>query len=46
VQDEESAALLREWGCDYLQGALVGLASIERPWGGTGPGDRRKSVRL
>ncbi len=45
VQDEESAALLREWGCDYLQGALVGLASIERPWGGTVPVDRRKSVR-
>jgi diguanylate cyclase (GGDEF)-like protein len=26
VQDEEAAALLTEWGCDYLQGALVGLA--------------------
>src|SRR5215470_12058371 len=32
VQDEEAAALLAEWGCDYLQGALVGLASDERPW--------------
>ena len=32
VQDEASAALLREWGCDALQGALVGHASIERPW--------------
>jgi EAL domain-containing protein (putative c-di-GMP-specific phosphodiesterase class I) len=32
VQDEESAALLLDWGCDYLQGALVGRASIERPW--------------
>jgi diguanylate cyclase (GGDEF)-like protein len=32
VQDEESAAMLRDWGCDYLQGALVGRASIERPW--------------
>jgi diguanylate cyclase (GGDEF)-like protein len=32
VQDEEAAALLADWGCDYLQGALVGLASAERPW--------------
>jgi diguanylate cyclase (GGDEF)-like protein len=32
VQDEESAALLREWGCDYIQGRLIGLATPERPW--------------
>src|SRR5205823_4806046 len=32
VQDEEAAGLLRGWGCDYLQGALIGLASVERPW--------------
>jgi EAL domain-containing protein (putative c-di-GMP-specific phosphodiesterase class I) len=32
VQDEEAAALLTQWGCDYMQGALVGLASTERPW--------------
>jgi diguanylate cyclase (GGDEF)-like protein len=32
VQDEASAALLAEWGCDYLQGVLVGLASAARPW--------------
>jgi diguanylate cyclase (GGDEF)-like protein len=32
VQDEQAAATLRAWGCDYLQGALIGLASIERPW--------------
>jgi diguanylate cyclase (GGDEF)-like protein len=32
VQDEEAAAALAEWGCDYLQGALVGLASPDRPW--------------
>jgi EAL domain-containing protein (putative c-di-GMP-specific phosphodiesterase class I) len=32
VQDEEAAAMLQGWGCDYLQGALVGLASTERPW--------------
>ncbi len=33
VQDEESALLLRDWGCDYIQGRLIGLASSERPWG-------------
>lgn len=32
VQDEETAKLLSEWGCDYLQGALIGLASDTRPW--------------
>jgi diguanylate cyclase (GGDEF)-like protein len=32
VQDDESAALLRDWGCDYIQGRLIGLASAERPW--------------
>jgi EAL domain-containing protein (putative c-di-GMP-specific phosphodiesterase class I) len=32
VQDEEAAKLLAEWGCDYLQGQLIGLASLERPW--------------
>jgi EAL domain-containing protein (putative c-di-GMP-specific phosphodiesterase class I) len=32
VQDEPSAAMLAGWGCDYLQGALVGLASTEKPW--------------
>ncbi len=32
VQDEETAKLLAEWGADYLQGALIGLASAERPW--------------
>jgi EAL domain-containing protein (putative c-di-GMP-specific phosphodiesterase class I) len=35
VQDEAAAAMLADWGCDYLQGALVGLASTERPWLGT-----------
>jgi diguanylate cyclase (GGDEF)-like protein len=33
VQDEESAVMLREWGCDYIQGRLIGLASSQRPWG-------------
>jgi diguanylate cyclase (GGDEF)-like protein len=32
VQDERAAAILATWGCDYLQGALVGLAATERPW--------------
>jgi EAL domain-containing protein (putative c-di-GMP-specific phosphodiesterase class I) len=32
VQDEQSAAMLRDWGCDYIQGRLIGLASSERPW--------------
>ena len=34
VQDEAAAKLLAEWGADYLQGALIGLASAERPWAG------------
>jgi EAL domain-containing protein (putative c-di-GMP-specific phosphodiesterase class I) len=33
VQDEEAANMLRDWGCDYIQGRLIGLASGERPWG-------------
>jgi EAL domain-containing protein (putative c-di-GMP-specific phosphodiesterase class I) len=32
VQDEEAAGLLRDWGCDYIQGRLIGLASAARPW--------------
>lgn len=32
VQDEEAAKLLAGWGCDYLQGALIGLANGDRPW--------------
>jgi diguanylate cyclase (GGDEF)-like protein len=36
VQDEESATMLRDWGCDYIQGRLIGLASAERPWGTQG----------
>ncbi|MDO9414212.1 MAG: phosphodiesterase [Pseudolabrys sp.] len=32
VQDEAAAQMLKEWGCDYLQGALTGLACPERPW--------------
>jgi EAL domain-containing protein (putative c-di-GMP-specific phosphodiesterase class I) len=32
VQDERAAQTLQAWGCDYLQGALIGLATPERPW--------------
>jgi diguanylate cyclase (GGDEF)-like protein len=32
VQNEEAAQLLSGWNCDYLQGALIGLATPERPW--------------
>lgn len=32
VQDDAAAETLQAWGCDYLQGALVGLAATERPW--------------
>jgi EAL domain-containing protein (putative c-di-GMP-specific phosphodiesterase class I) len=32
VQDEAAAKTLAAWGCDYLQGALIGLAATERPW--------------
>ncbi len=32
VQDDESAAMLSDWGCDYIQGQLIGLASSKRPW--------------
>ncbi len=32
VQDEESVELLRNWGCDYIQGQLIGLATPVRPW--------------
>jgi EAL domain-containing protein (putative c-di-GMP-specific phosphodiesterase class I) len=24
--------MLRDWGCDYIQGRLIGLASSKRPW--------------
>jgi diguanylate cyclase (GGDEF)-like protein len=32
VQDERSAAMLADWGYDYMQGSFVGLASLERPF--------------
>ncbi|MGD9924550.1 MAG: putative bifunctional diguanylate cyclase/phosphodiesterase [Pseudorhodoplanes sp.] len=33
VQDEQSAAILAAWGCDYLQGEHIGLARLD--WYGT-----------
>jgi diguanylate cyclase (GGDEF)-like protein len=35
VQDEQAALLLHDWGCDYIQGRLIGLASAARPWQAT-----------
>jgi diguanylate cyclase (GGDEF)-like protein len=40
VQSEEDAQMLRDWGCDYLQGALIGLAQTERPWVAAVPSGR------
>jgi diguanylate cyclase (GGDEF)-like protein len=37
VQDAEAANLLRDWGCDYIQGRFIGLASDVRPWLGDAP---------
>jgi diguanylate cyclase (GGDEF)-like protein len=32
VQTEADAAMLRDWGVDYLQGHLYGTARIDDPW--------------
>jgi diguanylate cyclase (GGDEF)-like protein len=37
VQDEETARQLAAWGCDFLQGAHVGRASLTAPWGESAP---------
>lgn len=34
VQDEQAAAMLAEWGCDYLQGAYTGRATLALPSAG------------
>jgi EAL domain-containing protein (putative c-di-GMP-specific phosphodiesterase class I) len=34
VQDEEAARLLTQYGCDCLQGELIGLATSQRLWRG------------
>jgi EAL domain-containing protein (putative c-di-GMP-specific phosphodiesterase class I) len=39
VQSEAAAEQLTAWGCDYLQGELVGLATIDRPWATTTQSD-------
>jgi diguanylate cyclase (GGDEF)-like protein len=31
VQDERTAVILADWGCDYLQGEHIGRATLERP---------------
>ncbi|MET0277916.1 MAG: bifunctional diguanylate cyclase/phosphodiesterase [Pseudorhodoplanes sp.] len=31
VQNEQTAAILAAWGCDYLQGELIGRAALKRP---------------
>lgn len=41
VPDEQTAAILANLGCDYLQGKLIGLASPERPWRAAAPGRPR-----
>ncbi len=33
VETEEDAGLLTDWGIDYLQGNILGEASITPPWG-------------
>ena len=38
--------MLREWGCDYIQGRLIGLASSQRPWGGAARRCCRRRARL
>ena len=45
VQDENAAQTLGAWGCDYLQGMLIRLASVDRPWGTAAPVDQRKAAR-
>lgn len=32
VEDETSAAMLRDWGINYLQGHLFGAAELHKPW--------------
>jgi len=46
VQDEQAAQLLTDWDCDWLQGALIGLAGDGRPWlkPPSLPGAMRQSV--
>ncbi len=54
VENEEDASLLRNWGVDYFQGKLHGLAEIGPPWGEpvnpaedlTGPNEELMSCEL
>jgi len=36
VQAEEAAAMLANWGCDYLQGGFIARATIDYPWAAKG----------
>jgi diguanylate cyclase (GGDEF)-like protein len=47
VQDEETAALLVEWGIDHLQGKLTGAADLAWPWPhAVAAGERRLASNL
>jgi diguanylate cyclase (GGDEF)-like protein len=41
VQDDQAAKMLAAWGCDYLQGKLIGRAELDHPWSGS---DRHKAA--
>lgn len=42
VQDEEAAAMLAGWGCNYLQGRLLGSAMPQPPWRSPSSPPRRR----
>ena len=45
VQDEQTAAILAAWGCDYLQGEYIGRAALDRPVLSTRAQERKISVQ-
>ena len=45
VQDEGGAEVLAEWGCDYLQGMLIGRASLRAAVGERRP-ERRRALKI
>lgn len=46
VQNEATAAVLREWGCTYIQGHHTGLATLERPWPASRAADQARPAAL
>lgn len=46
VENAETAALLAEWGVDYLQGHCFGQATIASPWEKGGYGADTRDLRL